>query len=83
MFSTTEKPKKIKFDYLYGLNSCLASLQANRRIFSKLYLNISEKNEQSENPKIQEIKKISTHFGVKTKFLTKSKLNDFTGSRPH
>ena len=54
MFSTTEKPKKIKFDYLYGLNSCLASLQANRRIFSKLYLNISEKNEQSENPIIQE-----------------------------
>jgi len=85
LFSTgTEKPKKLKFDYIYGLNPVMASLSANRRIFNKLYLNISEKDETKiPHPKIKEVRKIANHFGIKTKFLTKGKLNDFTGSRPH
>ena len=37
------KIKKSKPDYLYGLNPVMASLSADRRKFSKLYLNISEK----------------------------------------
>jgi predicted rRNA methylase len=59
----------------------MASLTANRREFLKLYLNIGEKEEKS--PKVDQIYKMATHFGVKTKYLTKSKLSDFTGSKPH
>jgi len=35
------------------------------------------------NEKIEEIVKIANHYGVKTKYLTKGKLGDLTGSRPH
>jgi len=62
----------------------LASLKANRRTFQRLYLNIGEKGlETKSNEKIDEIVKIANHFGVKTKYLTKGKLGDLTGSRPH
>jgi hypothetical protein len=41
---TESKSKKAsKPDYLYGVNPVMASLSAERRKFSKLYLNISEK----------------------------------------
>ena len=32
-FSAAANPTKMKYDHLYGLNSCLASLKANRRTF--------------------------------------------------
>ena len=76
--------KKSKPDYLYGINPVLAALTANRRDFLRLYLNISEKGQSPKShDKIEQIHKMANHYGVKTKYMTKAKLGDFTGSRPH
>jgi tRNA G18 (ribose-2'-O)-methylase SpoU len=76
--------KKSKPDYLYGINSVLAALTSNRRDFLRLYLNISEKGQSPKShDKIDQIHKMANHYGVKTKYMTKAKLSDFTGSRPH
>lgn len=76
--------KKSKPDYIYGLNPVLASLTANRREFSKLYLNIELKNEGSVgNAKIEQIRMLANHYKIKIKFMGKKNLSDFTGSRPH
>ena len=59
-------------EYLYGINSVLASLSAKRRNFQKLYLNISEKGEgRKSSPKIEQIHKMASSKGIKIKFLHK------------
>ena len=69
---------------MYGINPVLASLSAQRRDFQRLYLSITEKGEgRKSNPKIEQIYKMATNFGVKTKYLHKVKLSKFTMARPH
>ena len=81
---STEPPKKIKWNYLYGLNAVQASLTANRRIFSKLYLPLQEKDSSPKsNPRIEAIFRKATQFGVKTKYVSKTKLTNLSGAKPH
>jgi tRNA G18 (ribose-2'-O)-methylase SpoU len=83
--------KKQKPDYLYGLNPVMASLSAERREFSKLYLNISEKpgaggekqKHVSQNPKVEAVAKMAKKLGVKIKYMHRAKLAKFCGNRPH
>lgn len=81
--------RKTKPDYLYGVNPVMASLTADRRKFSKLYLNISEKpgaggeKFRSQSPKIESITKLAKKLGVKIKYMHKAKLSKFCGNRPH
>lgn len=61
-----------KPEYLYGINSVKAALSANWRQMDKLYLNIGEKGkEEKSNTRIEEIHKLATSKGIKTKFITK------------
>lgn len=60
-------------------------MTANRREFNRLYLNIDLKgdNIDKNHPKIDKIKKLSNYFNIKTKYVGKKQLNDYSGSRPH
>jgi tRNA G18 (ribose-2'-O)-methylase SpoU len=47
-------------------------------------LNIGEKGEgRKSHPKVEQIYRMATSFGVKTKYVTKKTLIDFTKNRPH
>lgn len=53
----------------------LAALSAQRRTIDKLYLNISEKGEgRKSHPKIDQIYKMATNYGIKTKYMHKVRI---------
>ena len=59
-------------DYVYGINPVLACLSAKRRTFQKLYVAMNEKGEgRKSSPKIEQILKMATSYGVKVKYLHK------------
>lgn len=69
---------------MYGLNAVQASLTANRRIFQKLYLPIQEKDlSPKSNPRIEDIFRKATQYGVKTKYVSKTKLTNLSSTKPH
>ncbi|TNV73150.1 hypothetical protein FGO68_gene3015 [Halteria grandinella] len=83
-YQAKKEVKKGKPEYLYGINPVLASLSAQRRDFQKLYLSITEKGEgRKSSAKVEQIYKMATSYGVKTKYLHKVKLQKFTAARPH
>ena len=63
----------------------MASLSAQRRKISKLYLNINEKGNENRrsHPKIEQILRMATSQGIKIKYLHKVKLSGFTMQKPH
>lgn len=64
--------KNKKPDYLYGVNTVLASLSANRRNFTRLFLNLDQRGlSPKSSPKIEQIFKMSSHYGIKIKYVTK------------
>ena len=84
--TTTNQSKKQRNkkhpEFLYGINPILASLQANRREFRRLFLDFSEKGrEELSNPKLDKIKKMCNHYGVRVKYLAKKKMQDMTKTR--
>ena len=71
MNQAKKETKMKKPDYLYGINSVMAALSAERREFQRLYLNISEKSERKSNEKINQIIEMAGKAKIKTKYLTR------------
>ncbi|CAB4010580.1 rRNA methyltransferase 1, mitochondrial, partial [Paramuricea clavata] len=77
-----EKSNISKKEYIYGISPCLTALEANRRKFYTIYFNDESLNTKSR-PQFKMIKTLSTQRNIPTKSVSRKRLDDLCGHRPH
>ncbi|XP_028410914.1 rRNA methyltransferase 1, mitochondrial-like [Dendronephthya gigantea] len=81
----TERVKNVnisKKEYLFGISPCLAALEARRRKFYSIYLNDDASNTKSR-PQFEDLERISARRNIPIKLVSRKRLDDLSGNRPH